>query len=53
MAKYSALVNSNSASVVVNTLGYFAFHGVDIGSGPDAVTKYFYLSVEIASNTGF
>ena len=41
MAKYPSLVSCNSASVVDSMPRYFAFHGVDLGSGPDHVTIFF------------
>ena len=53
MAKGSSLVNSNSASVVDNTFGYFAFSW----SGPRIGSRYcdssFLISTKNASNTGF
>ena len=53
MAKDPSLVSCNSASVVDSMPRYFAFHGVDLGSGPDPVTIFFYQSMENASNPGF
>ena len=41
MAKDPSLVSCNSASVVDSMPRYFAFHGVDLGSGPDHVTIFF------------
>ena len=41
MAKDPSLVSCNSASVVDSMPRYFAFHGVDLGSGPDPVTIFF------------
>ena len=41
MAKDPSLISCNSASVVDSMPRYFAFHGVDPGSGPDPVTIFF------------
>ena len=45
MAKDPSLVSCNSASVVDSMPRYFAFHGVDPGSGPDPVTIFFFIKV--------